>query len=337
MKLRIRTRRRVPRWLEYSLLAVGVIGIGIWVGSLAVLFVWQDWQNWVFDREVSGQTSTIAEYLADKKTHLLKPDAAKTVVISPPVSRTSIAHNGLVGRLVIPRLRLRSIVREGVGQDTLGLAVGHVPGTALPGQDGNVAVAGHRDTLFRGLGAIRQDDLIQFETVEGLYLYEVSSTEIVKPQDVSVLRPKQYSELTLVTCYPFNFIGSAPDRFIVKARQVPLSALSVRVDDPVEQAAVAKPVARLPVVQKITFSVGKNHSRQLAPGISIGVTETDVADRRVNGWMWLLGERRTIWLRNQGTNDPVVFYDHEQGKKRELRITSVTANAAAGYLLLPSQ
>ena len=99
----------------------------------------------------------------------------------------------------------------------LGVAIGHVPGTALPGQQANVGVAGHRDTLFRGLRDIKTNDLIEFETLAGKYSYRVGSTEIVKPDDVSVLQAGSSPELTLVTCYPFNYVGSAPDRFIVKA------------------------------------------------------------------------------------------------------------------------
>jgi sortase A len=83
-----------------------------------------------------------------------------------------------------------------------------------------VGIAGHRDTLFRGLRNIRKNDLVEVETLRGKYLYQVESTQIVKPTDVSVLQAANYPQLTLVTCYPFYFVGSAPDRFIVKARQV---------------------------------------------------------------------------------------------------------------------
>ena len=112
------------------------------------------------------------------------------------------------------------MVAEGDGEDTLSLALGHIPSTALPGQEGNVAVAGHRDTIFRGLRDIRKNDLILFETRAGKYAYRVERTEIVKPSQVSVLKAGSTRELTLVTCYPFHYVGSAPDRFIVKARQV---------------------------------------------------------------------------------------------------------------------
>jgi len=312
------------------LLVVGVVGIATWAASNTVMTVWQDWENWSFDRQVAGKTATLSGYLEAKRARLenrdTEPEPAKPIPIEPPVERPTIAPNGLIGRIEIPRLGLRAIVREGVGQDTLGLAVGHIPGTAFPGQDGNVAVAGHRDTLFRGLRSIRENDLIRFETADGLYLYEVASMEIVKPENVSVLRPGKEPELTLVTCYPFNFIGSAPDRYIVKARQLPLSALTVQANDP-----PVRTVARTKVEDDgVNFSVAKNHSRQLAPGISMGLTDTNVEDRRINGWMWLLADRKTIWLRNQSTHDPVIFYS--DGKRRELRFTNVSRSAVSGYL-----
>lgn len=323
MKITIKTRRR---WLEYSLLTIGVIGVGVWAGSNVVLAVWQDFQNWAFDRQMAGHTTTIINYLGEKAARLFEPDSKPDATASQ-VNRPRIANDGLVGRIVIPRLNLRAIVREGVGQATLGLAAGHIPGTSLPGQPGNVGVAGHRDTLFRGLGSIRQNDLIQFETLDGRYLYEVASTQVVKPDNINVLKRQPYPELTLVTCYPFNYVGSAPDRFIVKARQVRLSTLPTRL----KSRIISSPQPM------IHFNVSKNHSAQLAPGISLGITEIDAESERVNGWMWLMPIRRTIWLRNQRTQEPLVFYSFQDGKRRELRITSVTQDSVTGYLLLPGE
>ena len=100
------------------------------------------------------------------------------------------------------------------------MALGHISGTAFPGENGNVGIAGHRDTLFRALGRIAKNDQIQFQTLSGSYLYEVESTKIVSPQSVAVLAPGDHPQITLVTCYPFYYVGSAPDRFVVKARLV---------------------------------------------------------------------------------------------------------------------
>ena len=127
----------------------------------------------------------------------------------------------VIGKINIPRLGISAILKEGVGQRTLNLAAGHIPSTALPGQPGNVGVAAHRDNLFRGLKDIRQDDSITLTTLDNTYVYRVVSTKVVNPTDVSVLDASPDEKtLTLVTCYPFYFVGNAPKRFIVRALQV---------------------------------------------------------------------------------------------------------------------
>jgi len=90
-------------------------------------------------------------------------------------------------------------------------------------------------------------------------------------------------------------------------------------------------------VHRVDFEVTKNHSRELAEGISLGVTSTDMAHRYVSGWMWVMPDRRTIWLKNQNASQPVVFYSREDGKKRELVINNVTKGSVTGYLLLPGE
>ena len=227
-------------------------------------------------------------------------------------------------------------MREGVGRDILGLAVGHVPGTAVPGQPGNVAIAGHRDTLFRGLRGIQKNDVIQFETLDGTYTYDVESTEVVAPEDVSVLKAGVHPELTLVTCYPFNYIGPAPDRFIVKARQLygilqrnsPAQLAQVRETRDAPPDGAAHPPTD---AGRVNFTVLAHHSRQLTPGISIGIDDVNSRDHSVNGWMWLMPDRRTVWLRHQSPQQPLVFY--QDGERRELRITIVSDNSASGYVI----
>lgn len=136
-----------------------------------------------------------------------------------PAAATPVA-NALIGRLSVPRLHLSAMVREGIDQKTLRLAVGHIPATALPGQNGNVGVAGHRDTFFRGLKDLRTADRIRFSTAQGDFDYQVDSLRVVDPEDVGVLAPSPDKVLTLVTCFPFWYIGNAPKRFIVRARQM---------------------------------------------------------------------------------------------------------------------
>jgi sortase A len=125
----------------------------------------------------------------------------------------------LVGRIEIARLGLSAIIVEGTTAADLHHAVGHIPGTALPGQPGNIGLSGHRDTFFFPLRNIRQDDEIQLTTTRGKFRYRVTSTTIVKPADTGILEDTDSEILTLVTCYPFQFIGSAPERYIVRAER----------------------------------------------------------------------------------------------------------------------
>jgi sortase A len=126
----------------------------------------------------------------------------------------------LIGRIEAPRLGVSAIVLSGLDSSTLRRAAGHVPRTALPGQGGNVAVAAHRDRHFAGLRDVAIGDEITFTTPDGVHRYRVSGTEVVEPRDVRVLDDRGREELTLVTCYPFNYIGPAPNRFVVYAEKV---------------------------------------------------------------------------------------------------------------------
>jgi len=110
----------------------------------------------------------------------------------------------MIGRLEIPRIHISVIVLEGSASSILDVAAGHIPGTALPGTNGNVGIAAHRDTFFRSLREIRPNDLLRFRTPIGIFEYGVDSTEVVDPDDIEVLRETADAELTLVTCYPFN-------------------------------------------------------------------------------------------------------------------------------------
>jgi sortase A len=126
-----------------------------------------------------------------------------------------------LGRIEISSIGLTAMIREGTDARTLRRAVGHIPGTPLPGQPGNVAITGHRDTFFRPLRNIRKDDEIKLTTLNGSYRYRVDSIQVVEPEDTEVLADSDDAVLTLVTCYPFYFVGPAPNRFIVRAHMMP--------------------------------------------------------------------------------------------------------------------
>jgi sortase A len=219
----------VRRWLvgfEWFFLLIGLAALDtyVWVNTSSMLS--QAYQDWAFDQSLRGLKPTVPGFVGDEISWMFgrqrekveAPEAAPKLQPMPQGKPPLPAS--LIGRLAIPRLGLTVMVREGADGKTLHRAVGHIPGTALPGYAGNVALAGHRDTFFRELRNIKKDDTIDFETENGTYRYLVESTDIVGPRDVGVLAASHGQTLTLVTCYPFYYVGSAPKRFIVHAAQV---------------------------------------------------------------------------------------------------------------------
>ena len=165
-------------------------------------------QSWLFQRAESRQFEELLQV--------------------PQPRFAPVAAGGLIGRIEIPRLGVSVMVVEGVDGRALGRAAGHIPGTAQPGQPGNVGISAHRDTFFRPLRNIRAGDVITVSTLGGEYEYRVVSTKVTTPSDVSVLDADGSEILTLVTCYPFYFIGSAPERFIVRAQRHNTGASTAR-------------------------------------------------------------------------------------------------------------
>lgn len=153
----------------------------------------------------------------DREIDTILASGASRAASDPNVPRPAPAEGSTIGRIEIPRLGVSAVIRAGSDARTLRLAVGYIPGTALPGEKGNVGLAGHRDTFFRKLRDINPDDEIRVTTKDGVFHYFVQRTNIVQPSDVWVLDATGYPALTLVTCYPFTYIGSAPQRFIVRA------------------------------------------------------------------------------------------------------------------------
>lgn len=151
----------------------------------------------------------------------------KTVVrppIPPPIAwyKPAAPHyrpGERIGEIEVPRLKLRVAVYEGDDAAVLDLGAGHIPGTALPGSDGNIGIAAHRDKFFRALRFIKPHDEVVLQTDNGVERFYVDGTTIVKPTETQVLMPAPHRDLTLVTCYPFFHVGSAPRRFIVHAEK----------------------------------------------------------------------------------------------------------------------
>jgi sortase A len=135
-------------------------------------------------------------------------------------SRAVPLDRGVLGRIEIPRLGISALIAEGTEPRQLDQAVGHIASSAFPGQEGNCALAGHRDSFLRGLGKVREKDLIRIDTPRDTYTYQVEWGSVVKPEQVDVLDRTREPSLTLVTCYPFQVIGPAPERFVVRAKLI---------------------------------------------------------------------------------------------------------------------
>jgi sortase A len=188
------------------LLSTGLLLTGYAATSWVSAEVFQQYQSWAFDRSLQKP-----------------PDpAASAVNTTAGTAKTTERkdESALVGRLEVPRLGLSVMVLEGVEDRELGLGAGHVPGTALPGTAANVVIAGHRDSFFRPLRSVRVNDEIELSTRQGSFRYSVESVHVAEPQDTYLLDPGREPVLTLITCYPFSFIGPAPERFVVRARQI---------------------------------------------------------------------------------------------------------------------
>ena len=198
--------RRGVRWAKWMFLAAGVAMLTYY--GLVMLDAWM-FQN----RERRD-----LERLLDDRQQAHRDGGQAT---SPATGNPAVAPgDGLIGRIEIARLGLSVIVVEGAGRTTLRRAAGHITGTALPGQAGNIGISAHRDTFFRPLRKIQTGDMITLTTLSSEYRYRVVSTRVVGPEDLWVLASGSNEVLTLVTCYPFYFVGPAPKRFIVRAERV---------------------------------------------------------------------------------------------------------------------
>jgi sortase A len=165
--------------------------------------------------------------LAEAKTfqatfHLSDAPSAVAIAASSSSSTAAAAipdGTGL-GELRIPRLGMNIVVAQGDSRNVLRRGAGHLADSPWLGQAGNIVLAGHRDTVFRSLRDIKVGDVINVVSPDEQAWYQVASTVVVAPDDLTVLQPSAGNTLTLVTCYPFGFFGSAPNRFVVRATEI---------------------------------------------------------------------------------------------------------------------
>ena len=208
------------RWSQRLFFLVGILALG-YVGFVLVdAKLYQAYYTWRFQQDLDGLRLSV-----NRGVSLPLPSSPPSLAKAYRANAESLRMGGRegapLGRIEISAIGLEVMILEGTDDGTLQRAVGHIPGTALPGQAGNVAIAGHRDTFFRPLRNIQKDDEITLTTLNGTYRYRVDSTKIVEPEEIGVLYDSGDAILTLVTCYPFNFVGSAPQRFIVRAHRSP--------------------------------------------------------------------------------------------------------------------
>jgi sortase A len=200
-----RHRHLVLRITSWLFVVLGIASLAFVAYSLVDANLFQAYENWRLNHAL--RTSVVEAKLLT---------VSSTVSVHPP---PATPPGTTLGRIEISRIGVAVIMVEGTDEATLRRAVGHITGTAMPGQPGNVGIAGHRDGFFRPLRNIRLGDEITLTTLHGSFHYRVESVKIVTPQDSEVLIDSGGSFLTLVTCYPFYFVGSAPSRFIVRAHK----------------------------------------------------------------------------------------------------------------------
>lgn len=211
------------RWIEVLLLATGVLLLAVY-GAARLDRVLS--ANALLRSFQTASTETPARYTdtapiqpaspANSDAHESRSESSER----PSTNRDASTAETPLAVLRIPKLHLEAPVLEGTDARTLNHAVGRIAGTAGPGERGNIALAAHRDSFFRNLGKLRAGDSLVLQTATTEDTYVVDQIRIVKPEDVWVLNPRPSPTLTLVTCYPFRFLGSAPERYIVAASLV---------------------------------------------------------------------------------------------------------------------
>lgn len=269
---------RLLVWVE-SLLIMGGTAALVWCAYvLGEAYVAQRLARETLESMPHAKTSTSAD-----------ASAASTAAPAP-------ARGAPLAELSIPRLGMSAVVLHGSDAHTLRLGLGHIENTPLPGESGNVAIAGHRDSFFRPLRNVKVGDDILLDTPEERVHYRVSSLRIVNSYEVGVIGPTRDASLTLVTCYPFWFIGQAPDRFVVRATRVdePAAGVAATATPAVVQTSQASEPIRAPAVHqapkdddalvreavehfRLTYNGSVTRSSEAGPGALVTFPSCEVA------------------------------------------------------------
>jgi LPXTG-site transpeptidase (sortase) family protein len=200
------------RWTHWFLFIAGAVTLA-WVAlSLFQARLYQQSAGSALDAQVR------AAQIQSAQIQPAQIQAASQLPANLP--RAIVKEGEVLGRMEISRLGMSIVILEGTSSRTLRLGVGHIAGTAFPGEPGNIGIAGHRDSYFRALKDIRSGDEIGIQTATGLSRYQVDRVQMLEPSNIAVLAPTAIPGITLVTCYPFYFVGPAPRRFVVHAHHV---------------------------------------------------------------------------------------------------------------------
>jgi LPXTG-site transpeptidase (sortase) family protein len=249
-------KKKLLRFLEKFFLISGLLVLGFYGSAKLYSHIYQKYTSYTFNEELSRRTPTIKGFV--KSLFGIVPRIEKSEKSRPPTSpqpqidEAELLHRmiyapemvpdggkewdksrldkykkaqtppagSVLGRLEIPSLNLSVMLLQGTDDWTLNRAVGHIEGTSLPGQPGNLGIAGHRDGFFRCLKDIKRNSTVILTTLSGRFSYRVNGIDIVQPKDIEVLSTTKNPTLTLVTCYPFLYLGDAPKRYIVSAEMI---------------------------------------------------------------------------------------------------------------------
>ena len=260
---------RIALWAERSLWALGLSFLAFWgFHQGALRFEQARLEESFFTSSADGGESTFArerDRLLASAGQISSPDEAAahpddashaSLAAAAPAGRLALEPGAPIALIEVPRVGVRAMVVEGVDHRSLKRAVGHVPGTSFPEMGGNTVLAAHRDTLFAGLRNVELGDLVTLKTEERTYTYRVISIDVVSPGAVEVMDATPDPVLTLITCFPFDFVGPAPRRFVVRA---------VREGDQPKAPAV-RAVPSMPITASASERVTATREGVVTPG-----------------------------------------------------------------------
>lgn len=202
MHIEQRLHSRKWKWLANLMI---LLGAGLFLFAL-LSYLHGYWLQYLLSKEWEARQAEELKELKGKATS------------RPSALSYNLPKGEIVAKLEIPKIGLDTIIVEGIDNSTLKKGPGHYPGTVLPGQRGNCIIASHRDTFFRNVGELDINDPIKVSMAGYNYTYVVTNKQVVKPTDLTPMNPTSYPALTLITCYPFHYIGPAPKRYIVTAQ-----------------------------------------------------------------------------------------------------------------------